>query len=601
MELFEAEQIYLNHKKHTEEQINALGNNPQTINAYITNIYAELALRDPSFIWLSLGAIVSGKVGQNIQAATQGAIHTAGQSTSAQVSLNNFSEGNQNIFKDIVPLYLTYNSIGLVGVELLAKSITISAFKTEDIQNAMRAFSQLQEKQDIIAKSHDLPLNNAKVIAELFSDKSNLGLAHTIAMAIADTEQNIVQPMYKDELVSIMLDPYLGSIGNKFNLDEIKILDKSYNFFDYIDNPADIDQRLHYAEILLKAIEVGITSGKLESLQSDVQKTAEHTIWMANPHTASNAIGEVNGAYWGQQADDHDKKIKDRVQAFLNDEQTTEVVANPITPEDDNIFASIFSGEHEIVKINLDPLAVFLANNPSYEVIAHDFNELWNSSNYLRNPIYGGTAFWNPKISYLSNGTYLAIYNDGEYHYYQPHGEVRGISFPFIYDKNTGKPLTMPLLDDIGHYNHASTIDTIYNNPEAFNTPSHSNWYNPYWNSVLNQARQEVMNHYLKSITTDSFMNKILAPATSTVSYYNSAVQIELKGSDIIHANTNHIDFSPLNGFTKNVGSLVETMVLANGTTLATDKNGSFFCLNCSSSNAALLEPAANALFHQLI
>ncbi|MBS0288248.1 MAG: hypothetical protein JSR17_13195 [Proteobacteria bacterium] len=56
----EAEQIYLYHAKRTDEQINALGNNPQAINAFITNTYATLSKENPTFLWFSLGTIVSG-------------------------------------------------------------------------------------------------------------------------------------------------------------------------------------------------------------------------------------------------------------------------------------------------------------------------------------------------------------------------------------------------------------------------------------------------------------------------------------------------------------------------------------------------------------
>jgi hypothetical protein len=65
----EAEQVYLYHDKRTKEQIEALGNNPQAVNAFITNSYAILSQENPSFLWFSLGAIGSETVGRKGGAA----------------------------------------------------------------------------------------------------------------------------------------------------------------------------------------------------------------------------------------------------------------------------------------------------------------------------------------------------------------------------------------------------------------------------------------------------------------------------------------------------------------------------------------------------
>ncbi len=493
---------------------------------------------------------------------------------------------------------LTYESIGIEGVELLKNSDIENSFQNDWVYNAFKTHSLLEAKQCSIAKSLGLPLNDPKVIAQLFSDKENIKLAHSVEIGLATEEQLTVQNIYKKEFVEIMLDPTLGWLGHQAKLDEIKILDKTFNFFDYVDNPADLEQRLKFAEILLGAIDDGISKGDFSKLQDDVLKMAAHSLWLANPHTTPNAIGDINGAFWGPKADEFDKQVKDSVVAFLNDnlEDLTPPQEIALKIADANIDpsfpASVLTGEHKIVEITVDPLDYFLDNNPNYEVIANNISELWNSTNYFRDPIYGGTIFSNPNIPYLGNKAYLVLYTDGEYQYYQPSGEVRGITFPFMYDKTTGIPLTMPILDPQGHYNHASTIDTIYNNPTAFNTPSNINWYNPYWNQAVQQAKAEALSNYFKAITVDSFMNAVVAP-TNTINYNYSNAKLELKIGDIIHNDSNLIDFSTIHG---NGNVLVVAVKLANGENYVLNE-GSYVCNNCNSSDP-LLEQAVNAMMH---
>ncbi len=50
MNQHEAEQIYSYHVARTEALINAMGNNPQTINAFITNTYEALFQKEPTFL-----------------------------------------------------------------------------------------------------------------------------------------------------------------------------------------------------------------------------------------------------------------------------------------------------------------------------------------------------------------------------------------------------------------------------------------------------------------------------------------------------------------------------------------------------------------------
>jgi hypothetical protein len=272
----EAEQVYLYHDKRTKEQIEALGNNPQAVNAFITNSYAILSQENPSFLWFSLGAIVSETVGRNIQAASQASMHLANQQPSSKIVLDSFSKGNQEIFKDILAIYLTYKSIGIEGIKLLTNSnLENNPFENYALYNALEKYSLLEAEQSKIASSLGLPLNDSKVIDILFSDEANITRVHMIAMGIADEEQTKVQPIYIDSFTEIIQDQTLGWVGGQFKLDEINILGKSFKFSDYIDNPADFDQRMAFAKILLNEMEESIKNGQFEKIQADVLKMAE--------------------------------------------------------------------------------------------------------------------------------------------------------------------------------------------------------------------------------------------------------------------------------------------------------------------------------------
>ena len=254
----EAEQIYLHHVDRTNVVLESMGDNPQKINAFITNTYAYLAKENPTFIWFSLGTIVSSKVGDNLQFAMQAIIHSAGQADSAKVILKNFAEGNQAVFKDILPLFLTYEDIGIEGIELLKKSTEVNPFQNKSVLEAMKSHSMLKNEQSKIANSLGLPLNESKVIEKLFSNKNNIEIVHNIGMKILEVEQTILQDMYKQDLVDILLDPTLSWVGQLINLSEVPILGKGYKFSDYIENPADINQRIALGNEIFNAIENGI-------------------------------------------------------------------------------------------------------------------------------------------------------------------------------------------------------------------------------------------------------------------------------------------------------------------------------------------------------
>ncbi|MFI4937775.1 MAG: DUF2515 family protein [Candidatus Berkiellales bacterium] len=614
----EAGQIYRYHEKRTEELINSMSNDPLTTNAFITNTYATLSQKHPAFLWFSLGTIVSSKVGQNLNVAGNAVIGSAEQAKFAKVVLKNLSSGNQSIFKDIMPLFLTYESVGIEGIELLSKSNVKTPFKDSLLVKAFKNYSQLQEQQATIAKSLGLPLNDPKVITQLFSDKKNVDLMHSIAMNIAREEQTVVQDMYEQKFVDIIQDPTFSWFGHQATLDEIEILGKTFKFSDYVDDPSDFAQRMNLADKLLQQMENGIGKGEFLKLQDDILKNADCTLWAVNPNTPG--IGGDNGIYWGQRADEYDRKVKDSVLVYLNPEQSIqEAITNPIDNNAQNLAPSIFTGEHAIASVHVDPLEFFLATNPNYEVIAHDLLGLMTSKDFKQTPSCArgvcSTILTNTQKPYLKDA-YIQIWDNGIHHYYQPKGEVRGITFPFMYDKTTGRPLTKPLLDiSSNSYNHASTLETLYDHPEIFSTSGHPNWFNPHWRDVNINNR----NQAFKSWVNDRFMNA----ATQSTKHVDIGIEynskngfasfgsfngntkvvkggkntngtLTLKGKDIFHGDSGEINFSKLSGSTSNDGThgtgdgshrikiSITGMTLTDGTRLEFNENSKKFeCLNC--------------------
>lgn len=610
MNLAETEQVYNHHVKRTEELLQPLNNDSQAINAVITNTYARLFQQHPAFLWFSVGTIVSSKVGENIEFAKKGFATSLGQSNDAKLVWDSLSEGNQKIFKSVLPLFLTYQDVGIEGIKLLTSSEQDNPFQQRKLYDAFKNYALLESRQALIADKLGLPLNDPQVIKQLFSDAENSAMIHSTAMETTTLEQVVGQSMYETEFPQVAGKPFNEFMSSLFKLDEITLLDKSIVFSDYVTNPADIGERLKIAEVLIKAAGDGLKAGQFTQYEADVLKAAEQTLWTGNTHVSNLKTSEVNSAYWGEKAEEYDNKLKKLVDDFLKNNPIAEQnkIANPIDTDEQPLFSSVFNGEHEIVKVNIDPCALFLANNPNYEVIAHDIHELMASTDYFRTPLYQGVALWHPDRPYLQNSTYLAIYDYGEYHYYQPYGEVRGITFPFIYDKTTGIPLTKPIYDDIGHYDHSSTIEAIYNNPEVFNTPSHINWYNPYWNSLVQQAQAQAIQHYLKSISVDSFMNAVVAPPVSysfEVGTGTHQSQIALKGNDVFHSGASNIDFSSLKEAGSQMGGhafklAISSIELANGAVLEVNKGGTFSCMNCNGYHSELLESAANSMLHHL-
>ncbi len=592
-------EIFLHNKNEAQEYLSQYGTTGQDRNIGVSLSYEQIYKNDPLFVWFSAATLGSIQVGKAISLVNYIPLNHFDSINT--ISLG-FSYGNQEIHNNIVALYNTYQDYGVEGLRKLQELDETEKYISEEAVKAFEIYSEIKAQANQYAKSFNFSSNHIEVVKYILNQHENIILLKKASTLLVQHEQTIVQPMY--ELLFYENGLTVGEtlndvsfvqklIANKIEWAGAKILDNyistdGYDFSSY-------EQRMSYFSKVFDEYFKILTQ---EEGYERINEQRESMI----------ADLEVKYIAYGE----HFQEQNNYVQAgniYLENIELSDTNQDPsikVTNENSvqNILSTIIAGENEIVKISLDPLDVFLKINPNYEVIAHDISELWASTNYHRTPLYGGTALWNPNISYLSNSTYLALYDDGEYHYHQPNGEVRGITFPFLYDKSTGVPLTMRILDAAGHYDHISTIDTIYNNPQAFNSPSHINWYNPYWNQVVYQAKVDAVNSYFKSITIDSFMNSVLAPSIKSVNYNNSNLQLELKLNDVLYGDTGNIDFSNLKGtnssstgYLSAIGS--EFMKLADGTTIFQDSSGgSYACINCHGDIVGVLEAAVNAVAH---
>lgn len=310
-------QVYQQHKINTESFLSNLGDDPVVRNAAITNVYSALSKQAPAFLWLSLGTLVSGTVGKNI--ALTGKIDggSAGQLEAANVIYNAFSRGNQDIFKNIIPLYLTYQDVDITGIQVIENSKLKGEFASNEVYSAFHNYHSLQETQQQIADTMELEVNDPKVVKALFSDDGNIELAKSIGIDVTSHEQQKAQPLYNDSVTKILTDPILGMGGDLLQLGGIKITGQYYSMLDYIDNPAELEQRMLFADILLNNVGLAASDPALFSMyQSEVRMSAAYTLWMANPHV-HNLDGE-NGLFWAKKAETFDTEFLEKIDAFLD-------------------------------------------------------------------------------------------------------------------------------------------------------------------------------------------------------------------------------------------------------------------------------------------
>src|SRR5690606_26039505 len=112
----------------------------------ITNTYYKLSEYDPAFIWFAGATIGSGKVGENIYFSGNGSLLNQSETLSTLVTNNtpintahiqNFYDylpfGNQKIFTNLLPIYLTYKEIGIDGLNALKEYDINSKILTKEI------------------------------------------------------------------------------------------------------------------------------------------------------------------------------------------------------------------------------------------------------------------------------------------------------------------------------------------------------------------------------------------------------------------------------------------------------------------------------------
>ncbi|MCS5709789.1 hypothetical protein CC99x_012855 [Candidatus Berkiella cookevillensis] len=617
MEVTEAYAVFKEKQNQTLEFINKY-DDPQHANAAITSVYWQLSKKDPTFLWFQGAAIASNQVGKNILASGSGAIIEQSEFLSSaitnntpintgdlQILYNSLIEGNKTIFENIIPLYLTYQEIGIEGLNLLHLADGNMSVVSDNIFDAFVGHNSLSKKANDIANELGLEINDPSVTKALFADEKNLDCAYKAALFLIEHEQNIVQKMYQPDFTAALKNEHFTNIAELLKLTGVTVGGQYYSFAQ-IKDPSDISQRMEYFKSVLSAIkEQYLFPDTLKKFLFDVDHAFVDSFNRINPyHFDANSEGGVNNIQSHRFRFDFIKPIDSFLtENFIVNQEALFHNNTDISFIDNgshSIFPSVFSGEKEISKITIDPLATFLSMNPSFEVIAETPEELLASSDYFKSPWYYATALSNPQLPYLNNSTYIVVYDVQDILYYPIDGEVRGITFPFIFDTNTGVPLTVPLFDDIGHYSHESTIDILYSTPELFNTPGHINWYNPYWYDVVAQAKQQAITDYHMNLFSQSFMHFMTAGITH---YSQDFVLVEYHSNNKINMSDVFYDSN-----TSNFGNsslflsegdapakvVISSIQLADGTLLERNDMGGFSCSNCS-SHTQELEQAANA------
>jgi len=300
--------IYQKNKDATTELLASYNNEPLEVNAVITNTYIALSRNDPAFLWLAAGAIGSNKVGENIQNSGLGnllnGLPALGDFVSEHASFSTqyfadiYAElpgGNQAIFKNLIPVYLTFLETGSEGLLALQKHEAGKKLISDDLYNAFVNHEIIVGNLNTIADSLGVSPNDIKAIRQLFSDPQMQALALDVAISFMKHEQGIVQIMYSDELIEAMTNSFLVQAGELFGFTGVKVNDHFYSFAEYVADPGDYNQRVHYFTVVLTAIaDVYSNSKALDSYLFSAHFVAENnSIARINPYsmgTPSNAV-----------------------------------------------------------------------------------------------------------------------------------------------------------------------------------------------------------------------------------------------------------------------------------------------------------------------
>lgn len=317
MQAENAYNIFLEYKDKTNSLLNSV-KSPSEKNAIINNTYLSLYKQDPTFLWLAAGTIGSEKVGQNIHLSSIADFSTFDKSK-IQTVFNQLPKGNQDIFENIIPIYLTYKKIGIDGINKIKNSAFKADFASEQIYESLALDHSVKTKLHDLANSNNLnPLDN-NLMNAFFSDKENRDLALQVATKLMEHEQDIVQAMYTPELSEAFTDPTFIKLGNALGLTGVVVNGKYFSFSDYIDNPADDSQRKEYFRIILTEIaDQYAHPDTLKKYLSQVNIAALRSLWSINPFKES--IHSINAPDLMERAEAFNVEFLRKIHEFTNED-----------------------------------------------------------------------------------------------------------------------------------------------------------------------------------------------------------------------------------------------------------------------------------------
>ena len=578
--------IFEQQQDKTELFLKNIGNDPVAKNAGITNVYGALAEKDPTFLWLSLGALVSGTVGKNIQATG-----LAPDFLNAPSKIYNaFPGGNQSIFKDIVPLYLTYQAVGYEGIKAIKNSPYKNDFASNKIYSAFENHHKLQENQAKIARDMDLDRNEPKVIEALFSIPENIELAKRTLIDFAFNEQTVVQPLYTDEVTHILTNELLGALGDQAFLGGVKINDQYYAMLHYIDDPSDFNQRMQFVEILGNAVANAAGNPELFSqYTSEVANSASCSLWATNPYSG-RALDGITGVYWGGKADKFDDSFIAAIHNFLDIAKDIKSAKPPSENRDVENVSFISDTDNLKIDINLSEkqLDILHSSPKSLDEYPHYFTSYDQQ---------GNTYYYNDSLPWFPNdSSYFYKNQHGLYFSFNPWGETRGLPFPVLIESKTQTPLTTPLIEGQPVKQTTDSISLLFNEPEVF-TQHSSTAFDNYSHNMKALAQHNAIFGFGQGMMNgiDAQAKQFTLGLKDVLSAGNN-FNLQINGQSLSLEDGLDAALSKL----KNAGELahgyetespgqarivISSITLADGTTYDLTDSGRYECVNCSILN----------------
>lgn len=192
--------------------------------------------------------------------------------------------GNQAIFNNLIPIYLTFLETGSEGLLALQKYEGGKKLISDDLYNAFVNHETIVANLNTIADILGVSASDIKAIKQLYLDPEMQVLALKVALSFMKHEQGVVQSMYSDELVEAMTNDFLVQAGEIFGFTGVKVNGQFYSFAEYVENPGDYDQRVNYFTVVLTAIsDVYSNPTQLDSY-----------LFSAHFQAANNSIGRIN-------------------------------------------------------------------------------------------------------------------------------------------------------------------------------------------------------------------------------------------------------------------------------------------------------------------